>query len=151
LNKASATRIGRGLEQRIPAGGTMKNQNVWCAGALALLVGTILGAHSAHADSMRCGNQLVSDGDSLLAVESRCGPPAMRQHRTEVRSRRQPGGASCPAGSHNCGQVIEHEEIAIDEWTYDFGPQQFMQLLHFEQGRLVSVVTLGRGSAKPRR
>lgn len=129
----------------------MKIRNVCCVSALALLVGLSLRVHSAYADSMRCGNQLVSDGDTLLAVEARCGPPAMRQHRTEVRSRRLPGGGSCPAGSPNCGPAIEHQEIAIDEWTYDFGPQQFMQLLHFEQGWLVSVVPLGRGSAKPRR
>jgi hypothetical protein len=39
-------------------------------------------------------------------------------------------------------------EIVIDEWTYDFGPQKFVQHLIFEQGRLVFVVAGHRGQKK---
>ena len=34
-----------------------------------------LGVHGAHADSLRCGQDLVQPGDSYLAVTDACGDP----------------------------------------------------------------------------
>lgn len=42
--------------------------------ALALLFG-LLAATSVNADGLRCGNDLVSKGDSIVSVERSCGPP----------------------------------------------------------------------------
>jgi hypothetical protein len=36
--------------------------------------------------------------------------------------------------------------VNIEEWVYNFGPSQFMQLLVFEDGLLVAVRDLGYGS-----
>jgi hypothetical protein len=96
----------------------------------------------AQADSLRCGSKLVASGDSMYAVESRCGAPVDKQHRTELRTENIWIQAPCRVpGQANCGQMIQRSvEVTIDEWLYDFGPQRFMQRVVFEQGRLVSVI-----------
>lgn len=42
------------------------------------LLSILLAAATAHADGLRCGNDLVAKGDSIVSVERSCGPP-MRQ------------------------------------------------------------------------
>ncbi|WP_414858776.1 DUF2845 domain-containing protein [Paucibacter sp. TC2R-5] len=42
---------------------------------------------------------------------------------------------------------VEREiQVSIEEGVYNFGPQQFMQLLIFEDGRLKSVQDLDFGN-----
>lgn len=96
----------------------------------------------AQADSLRCGNKLVASGDSMYLVESRCGAPVDKQHRTEMRTESVWINLPCRApGQVNCGQMIQRTvEVSVDEWLYDFGPQRFMQRIVFEQGRLLSVI-----------
>lgn len=45
----------------------------------ALVFGLIL-ATSVNAGGLRCGNDLVSTGDSIVTVERSCGPPMRRAH-----------------------------------------------------------------------
>jgi hypothetical protein len=46
----------------------------------------------------------------------------------------------CASGQGRCWTVLERSiEVAIDEWTYDFGRQQFVQYLTFEQGQLLRI------------
>ncbi len=35
--------------------------------------------------------------------------------------------------------------VQLEVWTYNFGPRRFMKRLTFEDGRLISIETLGRG------
>ena len=107
--------------------------------ALAL---SMFSLSEAHADSMRCGNKLVASGDAMYLVESKCGAPVDKQHRTEMRTENIWVAAPCRVpGQANCGQMLQRTvEVAIDEWIFDFGPQKFTQRVTFEQGRLVSVV-----------
>lgn len=107
--------------------------------ALALSLFTL---SEAQADSMRCGSKLVASGDSMYLVESKCGAPVDKQHRTEMRTENIWVAAPCRVpGQSNCGQMLQRTvEVAIDEWIFDFGPQRFTQRVTFEQGRLVAVV-----------
>lgn len=42
------------------------------------------------------------------------------------------------------GRALEQTvEVAIDEWTYDFGPHRFVQHLTFEQGKLQTALARG--------
>ncbi len=73
-------------------------------------------------------------------VLTRCGQPTSQSTRSERRLVRQRGGLP--------GQPIVFERevfITVDEWVYNFGPTQFMQLLAFEDGRLVRIQDLGYG------
>lgn len=112
----------------------------WLALLAALGLSGAIGAGSASADSMRCGNKLVASGDTLYDVRGRCGEPAFAIQRVEYRS------VSGWGPGVGASRTIE---IVIDEWTYDFGPQKFVQHLIFEQGHLVSVRSGHRGQRKP--
>lgn len=108
-----------------------------CALVCALLVG-----QSARADGMQCGNNLVTTGDSLYQVRSVCGDPDAAFHRVEYRTVRQRVPTPCvnEGGRVRCETIIEHTvEVHIDEWTYDFGKDRFIEYLTFEQGQLLRV------------
>ena len=121
----------------------------WLAGG-ALVALALLGLEAPRvaADAMRCGRKLVSDGDTLYDVRSRCGEPDNKIQRFEVRTVRHWLQGPCVGPDpRNCGRVIERTiEVTIDEWTYDFGPHQFINYLVFEQGRLISIVSGKRGT-----
>jgi len=54
-------------------------------------------------------------------------------------------------GSSGWSVLVEASEtvtVAIDEWTYDFGPTRFVRYLTFEQSRLISVTEGDYGSAR---
>jgi hypothetical protein len=47
--------------------------------------------------------------------------------------------------------VVERTiEVVIDDFTYDFGKNRFIEFLHFEDGRLLSVSEGGYGYKEPR-
>jgi len=102
------------------------------------------------AQAFRCNSFVIDEGMHKAEVLKKCGAPSMRDSRTERRILRVRDGAinSTRPGSAQ-GQVIEREReilVSIEEWTYNFGPSQFMQLLIFEDGRLKTVQDLGYGS-----
>jgi hypothetical protein len=101
----------------------------------------------ATADSLRCGRKLVSDGDTLYDVRNRCGEPDNQIHRVETRTVGQWVQGQCiNVDPRRCGQYVQRTiEIVIDEWTYDFGPHQFISYVTFENGRLISIVSGARG------
>ena len=88
--------------------------------------------------ALRCGNNLISDGDNPVTVRRYCGEPADVAIRTEYRSVR----------------IYDHYPnlyreavvpIQIEEWLYNFGPHRFMRRLRFENSRLVDIDTLDYG------
>jgi hypothetical protein len=45
-----------------------------------------------------------------------------------------------------CSTVVEDSiEVPIEEWTYDFGKQRFLQYLTFEAGHLIRIRAGGYG------
>ena len=122
--------------------------NKWLGGfALAGLLLLGVDAPPAAADALRCGRKLVSDGDTLYDVRSRCGNPDNAIQRVEFRTVRQWVQGPCINNDpRRCGQVVERTiEVTIDEWIYDFGRHQFISYVTFEQGRLISIVSGARG------
>ena len=74
----------------------------------------------AHADTLRCGSQLISAGDRQFEVQQKCGEPVARNLIGYKRS------------------ANRREEVEIDEWIY--GPSNGMyQYLRFEGGRLIRI------------
>jgi Protein of unknown function (DUF2845) len=102
-------------------------------------------AQPASAAALRCGTRLVYVGDPEARVRALCGEPAQVASRTETRStwqsRRGPSGAA--------GGAAYSVTIQVDVWTYDFGPQRFMQELTFENGVLRAMRDLGYGTRRP--
>ena len=99
--------------------------------AVSVLVsGLLLGAGNASA--MRCGNQLVLIGDRNHDVLRKCGEPDEREERPEKRYFRvfREGGFF---------EVLQ--EVTVEQWTYNLGPNMFIRILRFENGRLVEIET----------
>lgn len=86
-----------------------------------------------RAASPNCGDSLPEIGENKAQVRMRCGEPFARESRTE--------------------EIIDALDmdtkrktvIAIDEWTYNFGPNSFIRFFQFRNGRLVDIKTGGYG------
>jgi len=92
--------------------------------ALALLAG-LGSAGTSQAASLRCRDtELVSDGATKPEVLLKCGEPSFKDSRTETVYDR-----------------FTHQTIyrTIEEWTYNFGSNRFMQTIIFVDGRLTEV------------
>ena len=90
----------------------------------------LLVASSASADTMRCRDGLVSLEATKQETISKCGEPAGRE--------------SYPREINKYGAAV-----MIDQWTYDFGPTQFVYIVYFEQGKVVKIEgTTTRGSSR---
>lgn len=90
-----------------------------------------LGLGEAHAQ-LRCGNDLMTVGDSEAKVLARCGPPA--QQITTYRENSQINTIS-PI------KQVEKVQTTVDIWTYNFGSQRLQYKLTFENGQLVNIET----------
>jgi hypothetical protein len=114
------------------------------------LMGLLLCLAASPAWGLRCGNQLVDVGDYQFTVFRKCGSPLYTNHRIEYRVVRwyNPG---LDWGWYNrwYNPGVDWERyipVEVEEWFYDFGATRFMQLLRFENGRLVYIQSLGYGA-----
>lgn len=105
----------------------------------------LISTTSAQADSMSCNSRIVSSGDTAYQVRSVCGEPDAANRRVEYRTVRQPGACIVIDGKPRCESREITVEVVVDEWTYDFGKNRFIQYLTFEQGRLLRVDSGGYG------
>ena len=106
-------------------------------GRLVILL--LVATGPAAADSMRCGSRLVSDGDSIEKVLALCGEPTSKRRTWIIRQPR------FVVGSQEYPFPGE-EDVPVDLWTYDLGPNKLMRRLRFIAGTLTSVETLGHGT-----
>ena len=93
----------------------------------------------ARADGMRCGSLLVSQGDTIYRVESRCGAPIDVRTWVEYRS------VKVRVGNFWVDRMVE---VKFEEWTYDQGPERLVRFVLFEDGRLAQVNTGSYGEGK---
>ena len=91
--------------------------------------------------ALRCGNRIVVEGDYKFQVLRRCGEPDYKESRVEYRSTRLRGSSVLQPGI----DVNQMVPILVEEWTYDFGPNRFVEVLYFEAGRVVGIRSLGYG------
>ena len=95
---------------------------------------------NASAESMRCGDRIISQGDSMSKVAALCGNPTQVDHSSIVQSR---------AGSVVNGQWVASAgaqiEIPVEVWLYNLGPDRLMRQIRFVDGRVVKIETLDYG------
>ena len=90
----------------------------------------------------RCeSGRLVSLGDHMVEILTKCGDPDFVTHRIDLRKmkvklRRWVSGRQVEIDEEH---VLE---IQIDEWVYDLGPGRFIRYVSFENARVVSVAKL---------
>jgi rRNA maturation protein Rpf1 len=93
---------------------------------------------AAPAYAFRCGTRVITSGDPSDKVLQFCGSPVSVQTRHAERPYIDELGRSYLYK----GLV---EEVVIEEWTYNLGPNQFMRLVRIENGRVAEVKSLGYG------
>lgn len=81
-------------------------------GAVALL---LLASGAADAQ-MRCGTELIVEGDAVAKLLATCGEPAT-------------------------GEL----DLDYGKWTYNFGPLEFMHEVTIADGKVVRIEKLGKG------
>ncbi len=96
-------------------------------------------AMSAEAGALRCDRKIVSIGDHAFDVRQHCGDPAARDSHVIYPYEQDPNDPARRA-------PVLDLPIVIDEWLYDFGATRFKQLLRFQNGRLIEVRRLDKGS-----
>jgi hypothetical protein len=108
---------------------TKRVWNVFAIGAALLAVcGSALAGEESGA---RCDGGLIELGDGPTTVQNRCGEPTARDRRVEAGPTARP-----------------NDIVTVDEWTYDRGPQSFILVLRFENGKLARVEEQDYGHAK---
>lgn len=112
---------------------------------VAPLVAALLPALASADDSLRCPRGIVSVGDLKVDLLGKCGEPTLR----ELSRAEESGVVRRDAGGKGVAQpatiTTTRETSAIERWTYDFGPSQFIRIVTLDGGRVRSVATGGRG------
>jgi hypothetical protein len=89
-------------------------------------------AGPARGDSISCDRGIVSTGDSKLDLLAKCGEPALMEARLEERSHSQ-------LSQDGRSIATRSVTVRVERWTYNFGPQRFLQFVTLETGRVTSV------------
>lgn len=108
--------------------------------SLAMAASAGYGSALEAVDSMRCGSKLVLTGDSKVDILSKCGEPALREKITR--------STSVKKSKSKRGSNVEEHSREDDQWTYNFGPQDFLYTLTFEGSELKSIGRGGRGTRR---
>lgn len=85
--------------------------------------------------TMSCQGGIVSIGDAAGEVVSKCGQPAYTAQREQKK---------VTEGSKSSREAVI-TTVTIDDWTFNFGPDQFQYRLVLENGRVASIESLGYG------
>lgn len=88
--------------------------------ASILALSLALAPAAARADSIRCDGGIVSVGDAKIDLLGKCGPPSL----VEDRWRRK---------------------TSVERWTYNFGPDRFLQFVTLVDGKVALVERGGYG------
>ncbi|WP_107851796.1 DUF2845 domain-containing protein [Oceanimonas marisflavi] len=84
----------------------------------------------AQADSMRCDNRLITDGDPVALLLLYCGEPLIRERAWR---------------DFYDDYGYRFSRADGERWTYHFGRYQFMQIVTIRRGRVVRIENGPRG------
>jgi Protein of unknown function (DUF2845) len=109
---------------------------------VALTLSSLFFPTAGEAASLRCGNELASEGSLKADVLLKCGEPMARESRTVANGVRVKQKDEASDTTTSTEQVVYK---TVEEWTYNFGPRRLMQVAVFEDGKLVDVRSAGYG------
>jgi hypothetical protein len=130
---------------------------IFIALVLSMFLGFLM-SNAAHA-GIRCGTEVVTEGDTTIQVLSTCGEPEYVDSWAEERIKRD----FFPYSSYNSPYsspfnrdrysnrdayrqpFLVKEQVVIERWTYSFGSNRFIHYLFFENGVLVQISQGPRG------
>lgn len=91
--------------------------------------------------ALRCGRSLVVEGDNKYQVFRRCGEPDFKESRVDYRELRWRGSGLNQPGV----ETRQLTPVTIEQWTYDFGPNRFVEVVTFEDGRVINIRAMDYG------
>ena len=91
------------------------------------VIGCLLGVFLIFTDcyAFRCGDNLVSSGDSVVSLNARCGRPSWRSSTIQ-----------------QFGNTWER----VEKWFYNCGKDDFIYVLTIKGDRIISDTSLERGA-----
>jgi len=119
----------------------------------AILLALLAGLATTPAYALYCNNKLVSEGDPETKVRIACGEPVhihryviyeVQEYAT-VRRPYRPGYRETRDLHAVPFEIQTIVPIAIEEWTYNFGPERLLHRVIFQNGYLRQVQTSGYG------
>lgn len=107
--------------------------------AAVLLAGILILPSDAFA--LSCGNRIVDIGDRKIEVFQKCGEPTFiekwKTESTTLIEKKTRKSSKDRLTSQESTQETKTEYI--EEWTYNFGPNRFIQFLTFTNDRLTAI------------
>jgi len=106
--------------------------------ASCLLLSVLLLGGIAPAHALRCGNYLVTEGDSSARLRQVCGAPTQLEQVDE----------RVPVSRYDRVRDIYYTDYVLEPyeiWTYNFGPRRFMMRIQVRQGKVTDIQSLGYG------
>ncbi len=97
--------------------------------------GLLLSLVSLPAFALRCGNAVISIGDPKVKVQHYCGNPASKSSAEVERIH----GFNSQTGQHFENRVT----VTKEQWTYNFGSQNFLYTITFDGEDNVEKITTG--------
>ncbi len=98
-----------------------------------ILASLFIAAFPVNADdsltSLRCNSGVISIGASKPEVVANCGEPSSK--------------GTVDRRVHSSTNRVEY--IQIEEWTFNFGPRDFIYVLEFDGTKLIAIKRGGRG------
>ena len=83
----------------------------------------------ATASSISCSGGIVSTGDSVVNLVVKCGQPIWKEsHQEEITNR-------------TSDDLKQRIYVTVEQWTYDFGPQQFLRIVTIKNGVVAGIHT----------
>ncbi len=94
-----------------------------------------------YSATLSCAGGIVSVGDSRIDLLAKCGEPDQTESHEEEISERLDQGAR------------QKTFITVEDWTYNYGPSQFMRIVTLRNGKVAHIRTgnygYSKGAAKP--
>lgn len=103
--------------------------------------------------ALRCGNALISKGDTQAKVLRYCGEPVQSQETLGIRAgvylnrKTRYGDNPTTDLNYSRGHYLPYgrREVIVAEWIYNFGPNKLMRRITFEDGIVEKVEKLDYG------
>jgi Fe-S cluster assembly scaffold protein SufB len=102
-----------------------------------LALTTALPITNVYADSVSCSGGIISTGDRSTDVLAKCGSPDSKDSHVEAVTQRIDADTK---------QTVY---ITVEEWTYNFGTNQFLRTIVLKNGVVAEIRTGNYGYSKP--
>lgn len=104
-----------------------------------------------EAEAMRCGKRLVTEGDSMGDVLSKCGSPDVKNvSRSKTRTGYRQRTVRVRRNVWVTRGAADSSTVVLETWIYNMGENRMTRILTFEDGMLVDIESGDYGTGPTR-